>query len=602
MASSFLVPFTLHVKRSEPCELLQDELGPLLSLLRGEGDLLPRTNPAAVRTAPGANTLQHLLDNVAVPPVNLEVERANDGIIDFIASARRSARFEQSYVSLIFQEYCRRKNIEKEREEVLDECRRSRQELVDAELPPDVRASLAALEGEESKGREAVMAAYKAFLDWVDATTPEWLEAVLCRERGRQAKAAAIDAAKRALEDELEQRDSGATTGTEGLATDESLRQRAIAMIEQEQERRLQAQEDQVNMLRNQEDQLRRQIEENRRRREVEKEKQRKDELEYRYRGLVEQESSLQQRLSQYGQARTRREEERRMLLEHIEAEEQLLRRRLEEREVQRKKAEEEKQKMEREHRDELYEHVEAEEELLRQRLQRYEEARAVEAEKAKRRAEEERDELYEHVRAEEEILQRRLEQRRKEEAAEKVRREEEEQDRQRDALLKALAVETSALEERMRHREAEAHRLQRLEYEKREEELRLLVEMEAKQSRRMEEHEKQPQTSPQWHQYHHYHHPPQHHQCQHPPQPPSQPASSNSHTYHDPTLLGPPLQPPSHSSDSTAAAGSPAAYPWGVNAVPPSYLHHTHSYPHPQQLQPQPPTPPHYMPFSFQR
>ncbi|RNF07467.1 uncharacterized protein Tco025E_07362 [Trypanosoma conorhini] len=598
MASSFLVPFTLHVKRSELCESLQDELGPLLSLLRGEAVLSPRSNEAPVRNAASANVLQHLLEDIALPSLNADLELVNDGTLNFVAGARRAARFEHSYVRLIFQEYCRRKSIEKERAEALDECRRSRQALVDAELPLDVRASLAALEAEESEERAAVTVAYKSFLDWVDATTPEWLEAALRLEKGRQAKAAAIDAAKRALEEELAQQGNAATKGAVGTATDDaSLRQKAIAMIEQEQERRLQAQEDRINMLRSQEEQLRRQIEDNRRRSEAEKEQQRAAELERRYRGLVEQEGSLQQRLSQYEQARMRREEERRVLLEHIEAEEQLLRRRLEEREAQRKKAEEEKEKLEREHREELYEHVEAEEALLRRRLQRYEEARTLEKEAAKRRAEEEREELYEHVRAEEEILRRRLEQRRKEAEAEKIRRDAEQQTRQRDALLKALTVETSALEGRMRHREEEAHRLRRLEDAKREEELRLLVEMEAKQSRVMEEHRRQLQTQPQPRQSQQHH--------QHQLQQPYQPASANNHIYYDPLSPTPPLPPPQAASGgSAAAATSPGAYPWGGSTVPSSYWQYAYYQPHPQQTQTQtqPPPSPGYMSFSVER
>ncbi|KAF5219470.1 hypothetical protein ECC02_002782 [Trypanosoma cruzi] len=595
MASSFLVPFTLHVKRSETCESLHEDLGPLLSLLREEGNCSPRTTPASTRPATSSNTLHHLLENATVLLPDFDAQLVHDEAVDFTTGVRLLARFEQSYVSLIFKEYCKRKSIEKEREEALDEFRKSRQELMDAELPLDVRESLAALEMRESNEREALAMAYKSFVDWVDATTPQWLEAVARLEKGREAKAAAVDAAKRALEDELAQRHAVATTGQVAAVTDESLRRQAIAMVEQEQERRLQAQEDQVNMLRLQEEQLRRQIEENRRRSELEREKQHEAEIECRHKGLLEQESTLQQRLSQYEKARMQREEERRMMLEHIAAEEELLRHRLEEREMQRKKAEEEKERMERESREELYEHVEAEEELLRQRLQRYEEAREVEAEMLRRRAEKGREELYEHVRAEEEILRRRLEQR---------RREEEEEELQKEMILKAMALEKSALEERERHREEGDHQLQGLEDANTEDELRLLLEMEARQKRRIEEHRQQSQTQHQLHplphnHYYYYHQHYQHHQLQLPDQPPS----STIHNYHDPMSLNPPPPPPPIPPaaptlpSAAAVVSSPDAYPWGNNTVSPSSWHHPYPYPHLQQ-----PAPPGYPPFSVQR
>lgn len=559
MASSLFVPFTLHVQPSKLCESLHEEFAPLLSLLHDEEKFPAQVESASERPKTTPNALTQLLASVDISLPSVEPQSNGDLASDFVAEARRSAKFEKNYVRLVFQEYCGRKSVEKEWETSVSECGQWHHEVLRLELSPETRALLSAFESGESETRASLLAAYDLFVEWVDAETPRWVEAARSLEARRRANEAAIEAAKRALADELAQQQEDVRVGGEMSAhTDHALRRRAIAMIEQEQARRLRAEEAELDTLRLQEEHLRRGIEERRRRREAEEARGREAGAESLHRALIDQENSLRQRLSQREEERARREEERRLLLEHIEAEEQLLRRRLAESEAMKKRAEEEKNRLEREGRDELYEHLEAEEALLRQRLQRYEEARLAETEAAKRREDEEREVLYEHVRAEEEILRQRVEQRKKEKMAAKAKREQEEQERQKDALIKALEVETSLLEERMRQREARNQRLLQLEEEKRAEQLRLLRELEAKQQQRSQAHVQQ--------------------------QPPPQHASSVARYHSDPMALN--TQPVSN-----------VAGVWRNPSAP----HHSLSYPH-FYLHPEQQLPPNYLPQQTQR
>ncbi|KAH9592972.1 hypothetical protein LSM04_000846 [Trypanosoma melophagium] len=394
--SSFLVPFTLQVKCSDWCESLHEEIGPILSLLTRKEGVSTVSSPVSRSSETSGDMVKCLLAPVVLAPLEGDLVRERTDAMDFVVASRSFSKHGQLYVRLVFQEYCQRKNIEKERESVLEDCEEALKQIKNSELSPEIRAMITALEMEESEERGKVHISYNRFVEWVDATTSLWLDEVH-RLESERSKAAAVNAAKRALESEFARKSEGNSRGEYSMANEEVLRQQAIALIEQEQKRELRAKEEQVQYLRQQEEQLRQQIEENRRLRKEEKEKQRDIELESRYMSLMQEESSIRQRMSQREEECAQREMERGLLLEHIEAEEQLLRQRLQE---------------------------QAEEELLRQRLQRYDEMRAAEAEAARKREEEEREQLYEHVRAEEEILRQRLEKRRKEEAEKKAKEE----------------------------------------------------------------------------------------------------------------------------------------------------------------------------------
>ncbi|KAG5501489.1 hypothetical protein JKF63_03318 [Porcisia hertigi] len=448
-----------------------------------EEDVRGRHSPAISPVRDAESTLAELMApvTVTVPPPMSSEDVAS--INNFVHHFHQQERYERDYIALIFQEYKKRKNIEKKYDDGFASVWGKLKLLRQRELPPEVRAALSVVVSQEAAARAAVQDAYDKFLSWVEETTPHWIEAAQRLEQQRveseKAKNAAMAAAREALTQELLmgrqlgdvsghsllQKD-GATPGrnkdgtlsyeptvsvemqmqasceaTEVLSPTQ-LRQKAIHMLEAEEAEMKRRREEQLRLLRVQEEQLRTEIalkaqheQQEAARRERLAEKMREDEVARRYDALLEEEFTLQNRMRERQEAEARQESERRAKLARIAAEEEQLQRRILEREERRKALEEETARVEREKK---MRDVREQEEVLRQRIA--ERTAALEAERRLREAEA-------RVRAEAEAVRAQ-----QEEALRQAKMQQQEREKQQQVAY--LREQEEAYKRRIRERE----------------------------------------------------------------------------------------------------------------------------------------------------
>nr|CCC94788.1 conserved hypothetical protein [Trypanosoma congolense IL3000] len=419
MSSNFLIPFTLKVRLSASCKSLHEDVGQILTHLQcrdglGKEDtgsrdsLLHNEQP---------DPLCYLNKEIRVPPAG-DMLRDSAAVEEFLTNIRLVSDYEQSYVSLIFQEYCKRMGI-------TNEWKSSLQTIQQEEPVSGLNTLLDTVVREEASARAELHTSYTSFVDWVVETAPQWLEAARMEETESKLRTGTM------LEAAMAQHFA---QGSGSVAVEpsapyppaervdrEALRRQAIGMIEQEKLQRRRDTEVKVASLLKEEEQLRRQIEQRRRERQVQEQQQRTAKMEAHYQQILQEEEALKQRISA-------RENERRQLFEHIKAEEEILSRRLAERERQILQDIEAREKAEWEQRELLRRQVMADEEFFRQRLRKHEEAREAEEREAQRKKEQEREVLYEHLLAEEELLRERLRKHQEtREAEERERRRQEE-------------------------------------------------------------------------------------------------------------------------------------------------------------------------------
>ena len=465
-----------------------------------------RRSPAASPVRAAESKLAELMAPVSVtlpPPMSSEDVAF---FAHYIENYRAKEEAERAYVALIFQEYKKRKSMEQKWESEMEAMRQELEQLRQRELPPEVRAAVENLMQGETAAREAVWAAYGKFIEWVENTTPQWIEAAQRREQARladeKAKKAAMAAAREALAQELAMgkqlggsggnggslsavsagasssppvaaavaaaavvNDDGTLSYEPSVSVDQqvaasrdpmaslgvsALRRKAIRMLEAEEEEMKRRREEQVRLLRVQEEQLRAKLAlkeqhaaEQAAREEREAAQQREDELAKRYNALLEQEFALQSRVRERAEQEARQEAERQMLMEHVAAEEQLLRQRIQEKEDRRKAAEEEAARVAREAK---MREIREQEETLRRRIA--ERAATVEAEKRVQEEKARRNAEAAAVRAEQE------------EALRRAKAEQDEAERARQ--LAYLRDQEEAYKRHLREKELEAIEKQR--------------------------------------------------------------------------------------------------------------------------------------------
>lgn len=401
-----------------------------------------RRSPAMSPVRAAESKLAELVAPVSVtlpPPMSSEDAAF---ITHYVQNFRAREEMEKDYVAFIFAEYKKRKGVEQKWWTEVEAMQRQLEALRQRELPPEVREAVSALVEGETAARAAVWAAYDKFLEWIAATTPQWVEAAQRQEQTRlaneKAKKAAMAAAREALAQELAMgkqlsgagvvaarsspgspspaaamvNDDGTLSYEPAVSLDQQmaesedpaahlnasqLRLKAIRMLEAEEEEMKRRREEQVRLLRVQEEQLRAEIalktqheQEQAERKARESAQQHEDELAKRYNALLEQEFALQNRVREKEEAQARKEAERRTLMEHVAAEEQLLRQRIQEKEERRKASEEETARVAREQK---MREIREQEEALRRRIAERDAAaeaeRAAQAAKARREAEE---------------------------------------------------------------------------------------------------------------------------------------------------------------------------------------------------------------------
>lgn len=378
------------------------------------------------------------------------------------------------YIALIFEEYRRRKSIEKKFTNGLGALLAELTELQKKELPFHVRNALAAVEEMEEAPRQELHAVYDRFILWVEEMRPQWIATVYEEVAEKAAKAtarkAAMEAAKVALADELamgrqlsirqgsSQTAGAASEPSVGLEVSTSqLRRKAIEMLESEEEEVRRRRDAQLQRLRTDEEAIKSRLAEREQQQHLQDVRQKEEVLAQRYHALLTQESELQTRLRAREEERRQREEDCRNMLDHVTAEEQLLRQRLKEREDRRIASAEEAARIEAKRKAELYEHLQAEEELVRRRMQKREEERETQLHAVKAQEEEARRRQLEAAQHQQAELEERI---RRSAAQEALQREQEEAMRvakerhleaEREAQLRYLKEQEEELKARMR-------------------------------------------------------------------------------------------------------------------------------------------------------
>eukprot|EP00796_Vickermania_ingenoplastis_P008674 gene8674-6097_t len=309
----------------------------------------------------------------------------------------------------------------------------SRADLRRRIVPPEVQRELRFLEAEETRLREALGAGRDAFCAWVWSTVPQWVAAARQREAERAARDAAMEAARRVLEQELLQQTASAGVLSPPLAVPpvvsapsdadgyQSMRRQAIEMLAQEEVSVKTRRMTQLQRLKDEEDRIRSELN-------AREEAKRRGERQQQYQSAIESEAAIRARIEERDRLTQIRREERAILIEHLKAEE----------------------------------------EILRHRLKGYEERRQAEAEAARQREAMEKQRTADRLRIEEELLRQRLETHQRIKMAEvaaaaQARAYQEEEARRQWAIQQAEAAEAAALE-----RSREALRQRELEYERR--------------------------------------------------------------------------------------------------------------------------------------